>query len=59
MGEGWNLNWYSLIFTKLLIGLHIAIAELNSNLIHYPLLQYSKDIIVMCINHFHPLLVGG
>ena len=29
MGEEWNLTWYLLVFTKLIIGLYIAIAELN------------------------------
>jgi hypothetical protein len=57
----WRMEfiWYLLIFTKILVGLHVAIAELIWNLHYYPLLQYSKGIIVMCINHFHPLLVCG
>jgi hypothetical protein len=39
-------NWSS---PSLLIGLHIAIGEMNWNLCDYPLLQHSKGIIVMCM----------
>ena len=49
MGEEWNSNWYLLVFTKLIIGLHIAIGVINWNLCDYPLLQHSKGIIVMCM----------
>ena len=49
MGEEWNSKWYLLVFTKLIIGLHIAIGVMNWNLRDYPLLQHSKGIIVMCM----------
>ena len=29
MGEEWNSKWYLLVFTKLIIGLHIAIGVMN------------------------------
>ena len=32
MGEEWNLKWYLLVFTKLLIGLQITIGVMNWNL---------------------------
>jgi hypothetical protein len=32
MGEEWNSTWYLLVFTKLIIGLHIAIGVMNWNL---------------------------
>ena len=50
IGEEWNSKWYLLVFTKLIIGLHIAIGVINWNLCDYPLLQHSKGIIVMCMN---------
>ena len=49
MDEKWNSKWYILVFTKLIIGLHIAIGVMNWNLCDYPLLQHSKGIIVMCM----------
>ena len=49
MGEEWNSTWYLLVFTKLIIGLHIAIRVMNWNLCDYPLLQHSKGIIIMCM----------
>ena len=49
MGEEWNSTWYLLVFTKLIIGLHIDIEVMNWNLCDYPLLQHSKDIIVICM----------
>ena len=49
MGEEWNSTWYLLVFTKLILGLHIAIGVMNWNLCDYPLLQHSKGIIVMCM----------
>ena len=49
MGEEWNSTWYLLVFTKLIIGLHIAIGVMNWNLCDYPLLQHSKGIIVICM----------
>ena len=49
MDEEWNSKWYLLVFTKLIIGLRIAIGIMNWNLCDYPLLQHSKDIIVMCM----------
>jgi hypothetical protein len=38
-----------IVFTKLIIGLYIAIGVINWNLCDYPLLQHSKGIIVMCM----------
>jgi hypothetical protein len=29
MGEEWNSTWYLLVFTKLIIGLHIATGVMN------------------------------
>ena len=49
MSEEWNSQWYLLVFTKLIIGLHIAIEVINWNLYDYSLLQYSKCIIVICM----------
>ena len=49
MGEEWNSKWCLLVFTKLIIGLHIAIGVMNWNLYDYSLLQHSKGIIVMCM----------
>ena len=40
--------WW-LVFTKLIIRLHIAIEEMNWSLYDYHLLQHSKCIIVMCM----------
>ena len=45
--NGLYLWW--LVFTKLIIGLHIAIGVMNWNLCDYPLLQDSKGIIVICM----------
>jgi hypothetical protein len=42
-------HYWWLVFTKLIIGLHIAIGETNWNICDYPLLQYSKGIIVICM----------
>ena len=44
---GFHYSW--LVFTKLIIGLHIAIGVINWNLCDYPLLQHNKGIIVMCM----------
>ena len=49
MGEEWNSTWYLLVFTKLIMRLHIAIGVMNWNLCDYSLLQHSKGIIVMCM----------
>ena len=49
MGEEWNSKWYLLVFTELIIGLHITIGVMNWNLYDYPLLKHSKCIIVMCM----------
>jgi len=49
IGEEWNSKWYLLVFTKLIIGLRIAIGVMNWNLCDYPILQHSKGIIVMCM----------
>ena len=54
MGEEWNSKRYLLVFTKLIIGLHIAIGGMKWNLCDYPLLQHSKGIIVMCMIIFIP-----
>ena len=45
--NGLYLWW--LVFTKLIIWLHIAIGVINWNLCDHPLLQDSKGIIVMCM----------
>jgi hypothetical protein len=51
MGEDWYSNWYSLVFTKLIIGLHGAIGEMYWNLCDYPLLQHSKvKLFDICIH---------
>ena len=39
MGEEWNSKWYLLVFTKLIIGLHIAIGVMNWNLCDYPVVE--------------------
>ena len=54
MSEEWYSKWYLLVFTKLIIGLHIAIGVMDLNLCDYPLLQESKCIIIMCMIIFIP-----
>ena len=44
-----------MVFTKLIIGLHIAIGVINWNLCDYPLLQHSKGIIVIPRADIRPL----